>query len=374
MSCTLVVSTTFPQYPADPRGRFVVHYWRRRMSPTHRVEFLVPRTRWSRPGVDAGGPIARFHYAPTALATLTGRFGILENIRERPGRALWVPSLLVGLAHALRRRLARGDVDHVAAHMCLPGGWVVAELCHAVGVPFSVYGHGTDVDVALRLPGPLRWRLAAALSRADTLSVPSADKARRVRAELSRTLSVTVEPMLTAIEAPAAAAPRVGRDILFVGRLIRQKGVDDLLEAVRRMDAPPRLHVAGDGPDRPRLERLARRYGLRATFHGYVEGPAKEALFAKAAVVCVPSRPTRWGLSEGAPLVIREAFARSVPVVATRVGGIPEVCGGGEGADGAAILVPAGDPGALARALAEATAEPVHEPHAGVLQVARALA
>ncbi len=374
MSCTLVVSTTFPQYPGDPRGRFVVHYWRRRVSPTHRVEFLVPRTRWSRPGVDAGGPISRFAYAPASLATLTGRFGILENIRERPLRALWVPPLFAGLAHALHRRLARGDVDDVAAHMWLPGGWVVAELCHALGVPFSVYGHGTDVDVSLRLPRPLRWRLATALSRARTLSVPSADKARRVRAELSASLAVTVEPMLTAIEAPVGAAAHGGRDILFVGRLIRQKGVDDLLEAVRRMDAPPVLHVAGDGPDRPRLERLARRYGVRATFHGYVEGVAKEALFARAAVVCVPSRPTRWGLSEGAPLVIREAFARSIPVVATRVGGIPEVCGDGDGTDGAATLVPAADPAALARALTVATREPVPEPQGGVLQVARALA
>lgn len=370
MSCTLVVSTTFPQYPGDPRGRFVVQYWRRRVSPSHRVEFLVPRTRWCRPGVDPGGPVTRFAYAPAAWSTLTGRFGILENIRERPARAVWLPTLLAGLATALHRRLRRGDIDHVAAHMWLPGGWVVAELCHAAGVPFSVYGHGTDVDVALRMPRPLRGRLAIALARARSVSVPSADKARRVHAELDASLPVTVAAMLTAITAPVPVPAGSGRDLLFVGRLIRQKGVDDLLDAVRRMHDPPRLHVAGDGPDRGRLERLARRYGVRATFHGYVEGAAKEALFARAAVVCVPSRPTRWGLSEGAPLVIREAFARRIPVVATRVGGIQEVCGSG----GAATLVPAADPGALARALAEATREPVSEPRGGVLQVARALA
>ena len=86
---------------------------------------------------------------------------------------------------------------------------------------------------------------------------------------------------------------------------------------------------------------------MRARFHGFVHADAKHRLLSNADVVCVPSREVA-GLSEGAPLVVREAFAYGVPVVATRVGGIPEL----EHAQGHMELVPPRDTVALTRALA----------------------
>jgi glycosyltransferase involved in cell wall biosynthesis len=350
---TVVVTTTFPQYPDDPRGRFIVHYWASRRRPDESIEFLVPRTAWSRGEVAAGVTVSRFEYAPAAWSTLTGRFGILENVRERPHRALLMPALWWAMRAALVRRIRRGGVDRVVAHMWLPGGWIVAQTCRAHGIPYVLYGHGTDVDVVTQLPAPLRSRFAAHLRAADTVFVPSAVKAAAVRQRLGDDLVLAVEPMLTAVlPAPESTADGPQRSVLFLGRLIRQKGVDDLLHAVARLQPRPELEIAGDGPDRRRLQRLARRIGVRATFHGFVEGAAKERLFSRAAVVCVPSRPTRFGLSEGSPLVIREAFARGRTVVATRVGGIPEICHDG----GRSSLVAPGRPDLLAGALAEALA------------------
>src|SRR5690606_25771560 len=143
--------------------------------------------------------------------------------------------------------------------------------------------------------------------------------------------------------------PPRGRDILYLGRLIEQKGVDDLLVAMSMLQPQRVLHVAGDGPHRRRLERLARRLGVQARFHGFVSGMAKERVLERAGVLCVPSRDARGGLSEGSPLVVREALARGVPVVATMVGGIPELCQG----DGRVRLVAARDPRALSEALGE---------------------
>jgi glycosyltransferase involved in cell wall biosynthesis len=80
----------------------------------------------------------------------------------------------------------------------------------------------------------------------------------------------------------------------------------------------------------------------------------------------VPSRPARGGLSEGAPLVIREALARGLPVVATSTGGIPELCHGAK----RVRLVPPGDPASLSQALAEM----LEAPESGALpRVSRAL-
>jgi glycosyltransferase involved in cell wall biosynthesis len=169
--------------------------------------------------------------------------------------------------------------------------------------------------------------------------------------------------MVATVEAaprPADAGPREG--VLYVGRLIRQKGVDDLLRAAVALDPPVPLEIAGDGPERPRLERLARSLAVPARFHGFVDPTTRDRLYARAAVVCVPSRPLASGLSEGAPLVICEARAHGLPVVASAVGGIPELCADDPGA----TLVPHSDPAALAQALQRAlTADAPAQPRAG---------
>lgn len=356
MTRTLVLSTTFPQYAGDPRGEFILRHWQARASAGEDVRMLVPRTAWcdgSLPPGPASFSVERVSYAPRTMSTLTGRFGILENIRERPGRAVLVPALVWAMRRALVSEIDRARPDHVVAHMLLPAGFIVAEVCGARGIPYSLYGHGTDVDLAIALPGPLHTRLGAQLRAAHTVFVPSQDKAVRLAARWpSAAARVRVETMSHCVSAPPAAPLERSpseHEIVFLGRLIRQKGVDDLLAAVSLMQPRPAVDIAGDGPERRRLERLAARLGVRARFHGFVQGEDKARLLRGAAVVCVPSRETLGGLSEGAPLVIREAFAYGVPVVATRVGGIPELCH-----DGAAWLVPAGRPSALCEALRSA--------------------
>jgi glycosyltransferase involved in cell wall biosynthesis len=143
----------------------------------------------------------------------------------------------------------------------------------------------------------------------------------------------------TAATTPKAAP---GGQLLYAGRLSREKGVDVLIEAVGRLPAA-RLEVAGDGPEATRLEALATaRAPGRVRFHGRLAKDRLLDLVRSAAVVAVPSR---W--HENQPLVVLEAFACGVPVVTTDLGGLPELIE--PGADGE--VVPADDPGALAAAL-----------------------
>jgi len=352
---TLVVSTTFPQYPGDPRGEFILRHWEQAAHRGAEVRILVPRTAWCSGELPGPCEIVRFDYAPQRIATLTGNFGILENIRDRPWRAALIWPLVAGLRRALRRELDRPGVLRVVAHMLLPGGWIVAEECVERGIAFELFGHGTDVDVLLWLPARLRERFAAVVAHAEAVRFPSVEKRTRfVRVFASTHASLpplVVEPMIHCVSTPAELPQRLPRTgpptILYLGRLIPQKGVDDLFAAALRLRPVPQLEIAGDGPHRRRLQRLARRLGVRARFHGFVHADAKHRLLSAADVVCVPSREVA-GLSEGAPLVVREAFAYGVPVVATRVGGIPEL----EHAEGHMELVPPRDTVALTRALA----------------------
>lgn len=344
---TLVVTSTFPQWDSDPRGAFLRRFWEARARQGERVEVLAPRTAWCHGRLDTPLGVQRFAYAPAVCSTLSGEHGILENLRARPWRLVLVPAFFAGMAVALARRLAAGSYERVVAHMMLPSGVVVAALCRRAGVPFEIYGHGTDVDVLVAAPGVLRRAIERRFAAATAIHLPSLDKRRRlVRAMPALADRCHVATMAHTV--PVAARPRrpVPGRVVFLGRLIRQKGVAELVDAVARLGPGASLVIAGDGPERRRLQARAARAGIDVAFVGFVEGERKQELLAEAAVVCVPSREVGC-LSEGAPLVVLEARAQRVPVVATRVGGIPELAGGDDGI----TLVAPGDATALADAL-----------------------
>jgi glycosyltransferase involved in cell wall biosynthesis len=141
---------------------------------------------------------------------------------------------------------------------------------------------------------------------------------------------------------PERSGVEGGESVVFAGRLSPEKGVDTLIEAVGRVPAV-RLHVAGEGPDRGRLEDIAdRTAGGRVRFLGRLDANEVDAVINDALAVVLPSR---W--YENQPMIVLEAFARGVPVVVTDIGGTPELVR--HGVDG--LLVPPDDADALAAAL-----------------------
>jgi glycosyltransferase involved in cell wall biosynthesis len=143
--------------------------------------------------------------------------------------------------------------------------------------------------------------------------------------------------------------PVVGRegatDLLFVGELRALKGVDVLIAAIKELARDGRgisATIVGDGPDRARFERAVAEQGLGDKVKFVGSKPARAA-FALGRLLVVPSR------AESLPYIVLEAAAAGVPMIATRVGGIPEIFGPDAGA-----LVPPGDPSALARAISQA--------------------
>jgi glycosyltransferase involved in cell wall biosynthesis len=156
---------------------------------------------------------------------------------------------------------------------------------------------------------------------------------------------------------PAPAAPSAGSGVgdaatgrpvvLAVGRLAAQKDLGTLIEAAARwrdLDPPPLLAIAGDGPLAGELRAKAASLGVEAAFLGHRDDAA--GLLAAATVFVLPSR---W---EGQPLVLQEALRAGAAIVATRVGGIPDLVGD------AAVLVSPGDPAALAAAVAAILTDP----------------
>jgi glycosyltransferase involved in cell wall biosynthesis len=183
---------------------------------------------------------------------------------------------------------------------------------------------------------------------ADLVLCVSPDLEARMRSAGARRVGRAIVPPADPVPPPAPPAPAGGRPlVLAAGRLAAQKDLGTLLIAASQwsdLDPPPLLTIAGDGPLAGELRAQARSLGVDAVFLGRRDDVPD--LLAAAAVFVLPSR---W---EGQPLVLQEALRAGAAIVATRVGGIPDLVGD------AAVLVPPGDPSALAAAVRAVLTDP----------------
>ncbi len=259
---------------------------------------------------------------------------------ERLGKARY-------LLHARRmRRMVRGlrpDLVH-ALHLTSYG--FLAALCGVRPTIVSVWG--TDVLEAPRL-SPLHYFLTRfALGRADQITATGLRLAQATTRYAPKGKSVTVIPYGVDLEVFKPRPRPRGEDVVVgtVARLSPEKGLHYLMDAFARLARDHdgvRLVLAGDGPERPRLERMVERerLGERVRFLGEVPHERVPAVLADIDVFAMPST------AEGFGVAALEAAAMEVPVVATNVHGIPDVVADGE----TGLLVPPRDAEELARAL-----------------------
>jgi glycogen synthase len=298
------------------------------------------------------------------LAAPAGRSSLGTAAVHRTGvplrrlRQLWA---LAALPVVLRRA---DRVDLVHAHQgediaALPLARLAARRhrCPLVVTVHTSVGHtfrGRSLRARLlRGFGGLVER--SALRRADAVVVLTDRTAAAVRGDGVRADRVLVnpsgfDPTLFGTAArdvfPGVPRPRIG----YVGRMAPQKRADRLVEAFGRMRETASLVLVGDGPDRALVHRLVASSPARdrITEVGFVEHAVVPSVLASLDVLVLPSEYEEMGS------VLTEAMAAGLPVVASDVGGIPEVVRDGE----TGLLVPRGDVDALAEALDRLVADP----------------
>ncbi len=197
---------------------------------------------------------------------------------------------------------------------------------------------------------PFKWFLRWAARRSAKVVAISSYTAN----ELRELVDIPIEVIPYSASLPPASgtvSPSDGRpSILFVGRLVERKGVSVLIEAVGRLqNRDARLVIVGEGPERSRLEALSRQTGVadRVEFRGKVSDAELQRAYQRASAFVLPSVLDTRGDTEGLGVVLLEAMNYGVPVVASRIGGIVDVVADRD----SGLLVPAGDPTALAEAL-----------------------
>lgn len=224
----------------------------------------------------------------------------------------------------------RHEVDVILGSWAYPDGLAALHLGRWLGLPVVVKVHGTDLNSLPKRNG-IRWTLSRGLRNADRLvavSRPLGLKAQEFGVPPERIAFVpngvdrTLFTPRDQLEARSLLGLPAGRLVLYVGRLEPMKGVLDLLQAFERIAACSsdiHLGIVGDGSEMPRCQAVQRRWPGRIFLPG-AQPLAQVARWITASdVVTLPS----W--NEGTPNVILEALACGRRVVASKVGGIPDL-------------------------------------------------
>ena len=307
------------------------------------------------------GSLARDHLRAGAAGVGAYLATLRSTLRDTPGGlrgAIWQLFYFVQGVR-LWAHLAERGVDHVHVHhanVAADLAMVAAELAARTGGPlrWSMTVHGpADIDDAEA------HKLALKSARADAVVAISEYARRRIDALVDDGASAPrvsvihcgIDPDEFDSRPPPARAGELR--VLSVARLERRKGVAGLLEAVaavRRDDLNIRLTIVGDGPERGELERLRTALGLEPAVEltGALAPAQVAERYGEVDAFCLPSS------AEGVPIVLMEAMAARLPVIATSVAGVPELVADGE----SGLLVPPGDPAALAAALRRLADEP----------------
>lgn len=359
----VMVATSYPRFPGDTIGTFMEPIAHGVAARGHDVHMVLPwHPRWERPAREGGVSFHLFRYAPVAALNVFGYAGALEaDERLRGAAVLAAPMALAAGWRAAATVARRIDATVLHGHWVVPGGAIAAAA--AGRRPLVISLHGSDVFVAERHAAAgrvARW----AFGRAGYVTACSEDLRQRALAlgaspERSRTVPYGVDAARFRPE--AAARPRMrarwGLDpdaqvVLGVGRLVRKKGFEFLIDAVARLaPAHPRLRLvlAGSGDLRDELARRIDAAGLaaRAVLPGVLHQDDVAASLAAADVVVVPSVRDPSGNVDGLPNVVMEALASATPLVASPAGGIGAVVRDGE----TGLLAPQADAGAIAAAI-----------------------
>jgi glycosyltransferase involved in cell wall biosynthesis len=340
----LCVTSTFPRWPGDDTTTFILHFAQQLIAQGARVDVLAPHAPGAKLKEEIDGvTVERFRYMrPDSAEDVCYQGGALFNIKGSPLTAAKLPALIGSQWAAIRRRVRSGHYDAVSAHWLLPQGWTAIRACAGSGVPVVSTVHGSDV-FGLSHPVLTRFkRVALAGSAAVTVNSSATREAvEAIGAPIRDLRQIPMGTDVTAVADPdrvAAWRQNYRRDdgplVVFVGRLIDWKGVDDLLDAaaLARSDLP----------------------GLRVVIAGSGDRDEVTALQAAADIVAVPSRTAADGSREAQGLSVVEAMALGKAVIATKTGGVPDAITDGENG----MLVPEADPAALAKGLVTLASDP----------------
>lgn len=326
----LVVTSTFPRWAGDTEPPFIFNLCKYLQQHDVDVDVIAPHA----PGAKKHEildniTVYRYRYFFSHMETLAYAGGIMANLKKSSMNYLLIPFLLFFQLIAVLRRLTSGNYHLIHAHWLVPQGVICCLVRKILGQkkhPLLCTSHGSDL-YSLDTP-VFRFLKKWTIMNSSCLTVVSNAMKNYAGVLCNNRQDIRVIPMgidLKNTFVPVPGIARKDRRLLFVGRLVENKGVNILIEAmdlIRRKLPDVELLIIGDGPMRAYLENETRKLGLEQyiSFRGALVHEQLPELYSSSAVAVVPSID-----QEGLGLAVIEALGCGCAVVASDLPAIREI-------------------------------------------------
>ena len=360
----LVIGSVYPRFQEDAEVPWL------RTSIAHlkkagaEIQVLAPAYKGLKSHDIDGTHVNRFRYAPASWEILTHEEGAPSKMASKPWlQLLAIPYIINGFFQCIRIcRKWRPDVIH--AHWPFPHAYIALGAAKLFKIPLVLNFHGAEL-LLIRKKKWVKPLLKFAIGQAQAIFANSSFTAEKIKA--LRNVDVEWSPYGTTLETSRLQGEcRNGKfKILFVGRHIERKGICYLIEAAKYLPRDKfEIRIVGVGDLTEQLKQQATllderqktkdERGAEIIFTGKLSPEDLANEYRTANVFTLPAIVDHKGDTEGLGVVLIEAMELGLPIVASNVGGIPDVVVNGE----SGILVPEKDPVALANAFKRLEANP----------------
>lgn len=347
----LMITSSFPRFKGDYVGDFVYRLAKSLVKKGINVSVLCPAyPRGVRKETISGISVYRFPYFFDKWQLLSYGSGILPNIRDNPFLIFLVPFFLLSATFHLILLSYQLNVDVINPHWAFPQGFISVLTKGITRKKILLYTHGAEV---FGLRNQFFRKIHNFTFKRVDKSIANSNYTASVCKKIYNH-EIDIVPMGYDSEIfYKIDVPKKEKQVFYLGTLIERKGLEYLIKAmamVAKKDPRVKLFIAGDGIEKDKLQSLASSLNLldkQIFFIGRIEEREKVRFFQESGLFVLPSIIDKDGNTEGQGVVLLEALASSCAVIASDVGGIPDIIKDGE----TGLLVPQKNPQAIAETI-----------------------
>jgi glycosyltransferase involved in cell wall biosynthesis len=321
----LIVSTSFPKSRGDGLSPFIWEFCRHLSRLDWDVTVLVPHHRGLPDSENWDGvAIRRFRYLPERFEDVGYSGGIMPNIKSKPWKIIKLPFYIFAMYREALRLAIDDNFDIVNFHWFFPASFWLGSFSRSSWLPVVLTGHGTDILMASR--GIFKKIADRALPKAAAVTVNSEFMKSRLA---ENKLPAKTEAIFLGVDSgkfkPGTDVPSSSQTVLYVGRLIKQKGIDLLIDAfikLKKQFPDAKLRIIGYGAEKENIQNIIKANNIEqsVSFTDMLPHDSLPEIYRQARVLVLPSV-----IPEGLGLTPAEAGFCGVPCITFGLGGTSEI-------------------------------------------------